>query len=237
MGVDRPVIGVSCYVEDVDRAPWVAQRSAVLPHGYVVVLPPRPDADDDLAAAVLARLDGLVIAGGADVEAARYGAPPHITSQDPRPDRDAWELALARVSKVARMPVLGICRGMQVMAVAGGAALEQHLPDVVGNDEHCPAPGVYAHHLVTPVSGTRLAGILGDGPLDVPTYHHQAVRPSSLEGTGYRAAAWHDDGTLEAMEDPASLFRVAVQWHPEAGADPRLFDELVASARQGGDRG
>ena len=185
MGVDRPVIGVSCYVEDVDRAPWVAQRSAVLPHGYVdhleragalvVVLPPRPDADDDLAAAVLARLDGLVIAGGADVEAARYGAPPHITSQDPRPDRDAWELALARVSKVARMPVLGICRGMQVMAVAGGAALEQHLPDVVGNDEHCPAPGVYAHHLVTPVSGTRLAGILGDGPLDVPTYHHPAL--------------------------------------------------------------
>ena len=89
MGVDRPVIGVSCYVEDVDRAPWVAQRSAVLPHGYVdhleragalvVVLPPRPDADDDLAAAVLARLDGLVIAGGADVEAARYGAPPQIT--------------------------------------------------------------------------------------------------------------------------------------------------------------
>lgn len=246
MGVDRPVIGVSCYVEDVDRAPWVAQRSAVLPHGYVdhleragalvVVLPPRPDADDDLAAEVLARLDGLVIAGGADVEAARYGAPPHVTSQDPRPDRDAWELALARVSKNARMPVLGICRGMQVMAVAGGAALEQHLPDVVGTDEHCPAPGVYAHHLVTPVSGTRLAGILGDGPLNVPTYHHQAVRPSSLEGTGYRAAAWHDDGTLEAMEDPAEQFRVAVQWHPEAGTDPRLFDELVASARQGGDR-
>ena len=128
MGEQQPVIGVSCYVEDVDRGPWASQHSAVLPHGYldhleragalVVVLPPRPDADDDLAATVLGRLDGLVIAGGADVEAQRYGEPPHVTSQDPRPDRDAWELALARVSHERQMPVLGICRGMQVMAVA-----------------------------------------------------------------------------------------------------------------------
>lgn len=243
MGLDRPVIGVSCYLEDVDRTPWTAQRSAVLPHGYVdhleragalvVVLPPRPDADDDLALAVLERLDGLVIAGGADVEAQRYGAPPHVTSQDPRPDRDAWELALARVSHHRRMPVLGICRGMQVMAVAAGASLEQHLPDVVGHEAHCPKPGSYSSHSVTPVEGSRLAAILGIEALDVSTYHHQAVRPQSLAGTPYEPSAWHADGTLEGMEDPASGFRVAVQWHPEAGADPRLFDALVASARQG----
>ncbi|HSF98689.1 MAG TPA: gamma-glutamyl-gamma-aminobutyrate hydrolase family protein [Ornithinibacter sp.] len=247
MGVDRPVIGVSCYVEAVDRTPWSAQRSAVLPHGYVdhleragalvVVLPPRPDADDDLAATVLARLDGLVIAGGADVEAQRYAAPPHPTSQDHRPDRDAWELALARVSQERRMPVLGICRGMQVMAVAAGGLLEQHLPDAVGHEAHCPQPGTYSSHSVTPVEGSRLAAILGGEPLDVLTYHHQAVRPQSLEGTAYRASAWHADGTLEGMEDPASAFRVAVQWHPEAGDDPRLFDALVASARQRGVRG
>lgn len=247
MGEQRPVIGVSCYVEAVDRTPWSAQRSAVLPHGYVdhleragalvVVLPPRADADDDLADGVLGRLDGLVIAGGADVDAHRYGALPHPTSQDPRPDRDAWELALARVSSERRMPVLGICRGMQVMAVAAGGVLEQHVPDVVGHEAHCPGPGSYSSHSVTPVEGTRLAAILGGEALDVPTYHHQAVRPQSLEGTAYEPSAWHADGTLEGMEDPSSPFRLAVQWHPEAGVDPRLFVALVASARHLGARG
>ena len=247
MGEQQPVIGVSCYVEDIDRAPWTSQHSAVLPHGYldhleragalVVILPPRPDAADDLAAAVLARLDGLVIAGGADVEARHYGAPAHATSQDPRPDRDAWELALARVSQERQTPVLGICRGMQVMAVAAGGSLQQHLPAVVGHEAHCPRPGSYSSHSVTPVDGSRLAAILGGEALDVPTYHHQAVQAQSLEGTAYEPSAWHADGTLEGMEDPASPFRMAVQWHPEAGDDPRLFEALVASARQHAARG
>jgi len=236
----RPVIGVSAYVEPVDRSVWVQQPSAVLPHRYVdhleragaiaVILPPRHDADDDMARAVLDRLDGLVIAGGADVESVHYDAEPHPTSQAPRADRDAWELALSRVSESLDLPVLGICRGMQVMAVAAGGDLVQHVPDVVGHDAHCPRPGEYATHHATPVEGTRLAGLLGTEELDVPTYHHQAVRPQSLEGTAYRPAAWHADGTLEAMEDPASGFRLAVQWHPEAGDDGRLFDALVAAA-------
>jgi putative glutamine amidotransferase len=235
-----PVIGVSCYVEDVDRSPWRAQRSAVLPHRYVeqleragavvVVLPPRPDADDELAAAVLSRVDGLVIAGGADVQADRYDAEPHPTSQKPRPDRDEWELALARVSAALDLPVLGVCRGMQVMAVEAGGVLDQHLPDVVGHDAHCPLPGEYTSHHATPVAGTRLATLLGTEALAVPTYHHQAVQPESLADTAYRPSAWHADGTLEAMEDPTSGFRLAVQWHPEAGDDGRLFDALVAAA-------
>lgn len=237
----RPVVGVSCYVEDVDRSPWVAQRSAVLPHRYVeqleragalvVVLPPRPDADEAMAAEVLSRLDAVVIAGGADVQADRYGADPHPTSQSPRPDRDAWELALCRASADLDLPALGICRGMQVMAVAAGARLEQHVPDRVGHESHNPRPGEYASHHARPVEGSRLADLLGTEPLQVPTYHHQAVVPETLEGSGWVASAWHEDGTLEAMEDPSPTFRVAVQWHPEAGEDPRLFDALVAAAR------
>ncbi|MGL4744818.1 MAG: gamma-glutamyl-gamma-aminobutyrate hydrolase family protein [Dermatophilaceae bacterium] len=236
----RPVVGVSCYLEEVDRDPWVAQRSAVLPQGYLghleragalaVVLPPRPDVDAGLAHAVLDRLDGLVIVGGADVGAQRYGAERHPGAQAPRPDRDAWELALAEVAIERKMPVLGICRGMQVLAVAAGARLEQHLPDRVGHDAHCPQPGVFSSHRVTPVAGSRLAGIVGSMPIDVPTYHHQAVVPESLDGSGWVASAWHADGTLEAMEHPAGPFRLGVQWHPEAGDDGRLFDAFAAAA-------
>jgi putative glutamine amidotransferase len=235
-----PVIGVSAYVEAVDRSPWVQQRSVVLPYRYVdhleragaiaVLLPPRVDATEAMADAVLSRLDGLVISGGADVEASRYDEEPHPTSQRPRRDRDAWELALARVSRERGTPVLGVCRGMQVMAVAAGGSLVQHLPEVVGHEAHSPEPGEYSSHHATPVPGTRLAALLGAEDLAVPTYHHQAVRPETLRGTPYVPSAWHADGTLEAMEDPTATFRLAVQWHPEAGDDMRLFEALVAEA-------
>lgn len=236
----RPVIGISCYVERVDRAPWVGQWSAVLPHGYVeqveaagglaVILPPRLDADDAMAREVLSRVDGLIIAGGADVEASRYAARSHSTSQSPRPDRDSWELALSRVAAERDLPLLGICRGMQIMAVSVGGRLEQHLPERTGTEVHSPMLGAYARHPITCVEGSALAGILGTEEQSVPTYHHQAVEPTSVEGTAYRPSAWHEDGTLEGMEDPAGRFRLAVQWHPEAGEDPRLFDALVAAA-------
>lgn len=237
----RPVVGISCYVEEVDRAPWVAQRSAVLPYRYVqqveaagglaVVLPPRVDVDEVMAREVVARVDALVVAGGADVQAGLYGAAAHPSSQDARPDRDAWETALVRAAEEADLPVLGICRGMQVMAVAAGGRLEQHLPDRVGHEAHSPRPGVYTSHHVSPVAGSRLAAIVGDEDLDVPTYHHQAVLPDTVEGTGWVPAAWHDDGTLEAMECPAARFRVAVQWHAEEAGGGELFSALVAAAR------
>lgn len=239
----RPVIGVTSYVEPVVRGDWTDQASTVLPHGYVahleragaiaVVLPPRLDADDELVSEVLSRLDGVVIAGGADVEASRYAALPHPSVQAARPDRDAFEIAVARVTARTGMPLLGICRGMQVMAVAAGGTLEQHVPDRVGHTSHSPSPGVYASHHVSVVPGSRLASILGTDVLDVPTYHHQAVATHP----GLLPSAWHEDGTLEAVEDPDQPFRLGVQWHPEEGEDGRLFDAFVEACTDFGPMG
>lgn len=239
MSRGRPIVGITTYAEPVDRGDWRAQASVVLPHSYVakveaaggiaLLIPPRADADDDLAADVLSRVDALLLAGGADLDPARYGAQPHALVQDARPDRDALELALARVSGAVGLPTLGICRGMQVLAVASGGTLEQHIPDRTGTDVHSTTPGVMGAHPVRVLAGTRLAAILGaDAELSVPTYHHQAVATHP----GYAASAWHADGTLEAMEDAGARFRLAVQWHPEAGDDPRLFAALVDAARR-----
>jgi len=230
----RPIIGITCYAEDAVRGVWESLRHALVPYDYVskveraggiaVLIPPRADADAEMARAVVARLDGLIIAGGADVEPGRYGAQPHPSVQQARPDRDAFELALAAVTQQLDTPVLGICRGMQVMAVAAGGTLEQHVPDRVGHDGHAPAPGTYGSNPVRTVEGTRLSGLLGPEAV-VPCSHHQSVSVHP----GYVPAAWAPDGTLEAIEDPASRFRLAVQWHPEAGQDERLFDAFIAA--------
>lgn len=232
----RPVIGITCYVEPATRGGWVDVPSAILPMRYVtmveesgglvMLVPPRADADEALAAEVLERLDGLVIAGGADIDPQRYAADRHPEVQESRADRDGTELALARVAGETDIPLLGICRGMQVMAVAAGGVLEQHVPDRVGHVDHSPGLAVYGAHDVETVPGTRLAELLGP-QATVPTYHHQSVQTHP----GFEAAAWAPDGTLEAMEDPAATFRVGVQWHPEMGTDPRLFDALVQAAR------
>ena len=234
----RPVIGVTTYIESASWAAWVGVRAALVPHAYVrqleeagalaLLVPPRAEVDEAFAHDVLDRLDGLVIAGGADVEPRRYGARPDPSVQVVRPDRDDLELLLARVTVERRTPVLGICRGMQVMAVAAGGELEQHLPDRAGTIPHLGSPGTYTQHRVTTVEGTRVAEVLG-ASVEVPSSHHQSV----LTHPGYRVAARASDGTLEAMEDPEQPFRLAVQWHPEVGDDPRLFQALVAASRPG----
>ena len=228
----RPIIGITCYVEEAARGVWESMPHALLPYNYVtkveraggiaVLIPPRVDVDAEMARAVVSRLDGLILAGGVDVQPGRYAAQPHPSVQEARPDRDAFELALAAVTRQRDTPVLGICRGMQVMAVAAGGTLDQHLPDLVGHEEHSPAPGVYGSHSVRTVEGTTVSALLGQEVV-VPSYHHQSVSSHP----GYLPAAWAPDGTLEAMEHPASRFRLAVQWHPEAGQDTRLFDALI----------
>ncbi|MCU1536946.1 MAG: peptidase, partial [Humibacillus sp.] len=211
--MQRPVIGITSYVEEASWGAWSQVPAALLPYRYVhqveragaiaVVLPPRLDADEEVAAAIAARLDGLVIAGGVDVAPELYADERHPTVQASRPDRDATEVALARVTAHLDLPVLGICRGMQVMAVAAGGRLEQHVPDRVGHDDHSPGPSVYGTHVVDTVAGSRVADLLGEH-LEVPSYHHQSV----LEHPGYLPSAWAPDGTLEAMEAPGARFRL-----------------------------
>jgi len=237
--VSRPVIGITSYVEPASWSVWTDVPAALIPHGYVrhvheagglaVVVPPLPDdATDDDARTVLSRLDGLILAGGVDVEPGRYGQEPHETVQLPRPDRDVSELRLANVTAADDFPVLGICRGMQVMAVAAGGILEQHLPERLGHHGHSPSPGMYGEHPVELSPGSRLNRILGD-QVTVATYHHQGVQSSP----GYTASGWSNDGVVEAFEDEGARFRIAVQWHPEVGVDPRLFEALVEACRTG----
>lgn len=233
----RPVIGVTSYVEPASWSHWRDVPAALVPHAYVrqisgagglaMIVPPLPeDATEDDAREILARIDGLIIAGGRDVEPNRYGQEPHPLAQSPRPDRDGSELLLARATADDDVPLLGVCRGMQVMAVAAGGTLDQHLPDTLGATTHAPGVGMYGTHLVRPAAGTVVGDILGH-EITVATYHHQGV----VKAPGYLSSAWAEDGILEAIEDPDATFRVGVQWHPEAGDDARLFDRLVEAAR------
>lgn len=240
----RPVIGISAYAE---RARWGAwdSQALLLPRRYAdrvaeaggipVLLPPVPGIEH-----AVARLDGLILSGGGDIDPAEFGAPADRETRGVRPARDAAEFALVSAAFERRLPFLGICRGLQVLNVARGGTLHQHLPGLVGHDGHAPVPGGYGSHLVRVAPGSRLAGILGDAcELDefaVPTHHHQAI---DRLGEGLTATAWTSDGVIEAVEiapraggqgADGTWLAMAVQWHPEAGSDPRLFRALVAAA-------
>lgn len=228
-----PVIGISAYREPADWGSWRGVRADLLAAAYAdaviagggvpVLLPVVLDADR--ASAVAAKLDGLIIAGGADVDPARYGQEPESATGGVRTDRDASEWALLDAAAGYGLPTLGICRGMQLMAVHAGGKLHQHVPDLVGHQGHSPAPGVYGKTSVQIAPASQLAGILGDG-LTVPCHHHQSV----ADHPGFAPVARAADGLLEAIEDPDRPFHLAVQWHPETDTDMRLFAALVAAA-------
>lgn len=227
----RPLIGITSYVEQARWGVWDT-TAALVPYAYVrqvegaggtVVLVP-PNAAD--APEVLAVLDGLLLAGGADLDPTLYGAEAHVQTAGLRPDRDAGELAALRAAHELDLPVLGVCRGMQLMTVAAGGTLHQHLPEVVGHESHRPGPGVYGPHDVRLAEGSRVAAALG-GAVSVSSYHHQGVASAgSLTVTG-----WAEDGSVEAVEDETRTFAVGVLWHPEVGDDPRIFEALVEAAR------
>ena len=223
----QPLIGISTYLEPGTRWGVWELEAALLPAGYprlvqragglAVMLP--PDAPERAAAAV-AHVDGLVIAGGPDVDPVRYGAERDPRTGPPATDRDGWELALIRAALAERVPLLGICRGMQLLNVALGGTLVQHL------DGHVETVGAFGRHPVKPVPGTRYADAVPE-ETSVPSYHHQAV--DNL-GKGLVSSAHAADGTVEAIELASVDWVLGVQWHPEMGEDVRVMRALVEAA-------
>ncbi|HEV3381789.1 MAG TPA: gamma-glutamyl-gamma-aminobutyrate hydrolase family protein [Trebonia sp.] len=238
-----PMIGMTTYHTSADWRGW-SEEGALLPWTYVtsirnnggspVLLPPNGDAAVAAAeaASVVGRLDGVIIAGGGDIDPALYGAPAHPETDANAPDRDVWELAIAEAALKLRVPLLGICRGMQMINIACGGTLHQHIPDLVGHHGHSGNDKGFGSHRVRVTAGTTVASILPDGReyFEVPTHHHQAA---DKVGAGLVAVAWADDGIIEAIE-PVSPddFIVGVQWHPEQGTDFRLFRALIAAAER-----
>jgi putative glutamine amidotransferase len=234
--MSRPVIGVAAYVDQARWDIWDTQ-AAIVPQSYVraiarsgglpVILPPSP-----ANAELVSQLDGVVLTAGADIDPSWYGAARHAETEPPRPDRDAGEFALLRAALAADIPVLGVCRGLQLLVIEYGGTLHQHLPESHGHGRHCPRTGEPGWHGVTFVPGTRTGRILGaelvNGTDMVTSHHHQGVaHPGGLQVT-----ARADDGLIEAVEDPARRFVVGVQWHPELQDDHRLFAALVAAGAE-----
>ncbi len=231
----RPVIGLTCYLVDAEWGDGVV--TAALIHQWyvdvlhaagaeVLVLPPENSAD------VLDRVDGLLLAGGEDVDARVYGAQPDATADAPQLLRDASELQLYRRARELGMPVLGVCRGLQLMAVSHGGSLIQHLPAVTTELVHSAGPDTYVDHGASFAEGSQIAELLGAGEFIVNSAHHQAVaEPGDLRVTG-----WAQDGTIEVCEDPSAQFCIGVQWHPEQPdrrvPDAPLLLAFVAAAAE-----
>jgi putative glutamine amidotransferase len=227
----RPLIGISTYREQARWGAWdlpavllpASYPDAVAEAGGEPVLLPT----GAVSAEAVRRLDGLVLAGGADVDPARYGhqAGPHTTVL--RPERDAAELAVLQAALSRDLPLLAICRGMQLLNVELGGDLLQHLPDVPGAGIHNPGAGLFAGRQVRTAPGTQLDRLLGPTAA-VDCHHHQALDRIAPELT---PSAWAEDGLVEAVEATGRRFCLGVQWHPEAGADRRLFEALVSAAQ------
>jgi gamma-glutamyl-gamma-aminobutyrate hydrolase PuuD len=229
----RPRIGVTTYLEAAAWGVW-NRPAAIVPGVYVdavtrsggvpLLLPP-VGTDES----VLDALDGLMLIGGADLDPAFYGAEPHPATAATRPDRDEHERRLFAAALDLGLPVLGVCRGAQLMTAALGGELHQHLPDLLGHEGHRPEPGVFGATEITTAAGSLVAGILGSRT-KVPCYHHQGL---TTVCSPLVATAWADDGLVEAVELPGDGWVLGIQWHPEENQDDlRLFEALVAAASQ-----
>ncbi len=228
-----PLIGLTSYAEPARWAVWEGKAAVVgwvyveaihRAGGRVILIPPADHGQDR----ILDVIDGFVLAGGQDIDPGRYDADRHPSTENPQHGRDDAELALTAAAMDRGIPVLGICRGIQVMNVARGGSLIQHLPDHIASTGHRETVGVFSEHPVSVEPGSRLQAILGDSA-PVLSHHHQAT---DRVGDGLTAVAWSDDGTIEALEAAGDEFAVGVQWHPEEGEDLSLFTALVDAARR-----
>ena len=230
----RPVIGITTYLTTARWSYWELP-AALIPESYVrsvaqaggvpLLVPP---SSGDGFEEILDALDGLVFSGGSDLDPELYGEDAHPETTGVIRERDDFELALMKAALDRDLPVLAICRGSQVLNVALGGGIEQHVPDRVGNDAHKEIPGVFAEHDVEVTAGTRLASIVG-ARTHVKSHHHQ-----SFTGVGdqLQVTAHAEDGTPEGLEDPTRRFTLGVLWHPEEGEDLALFEALVAEAAE-----
>jgi putative glutamine amidotransferase len=229
----RPLIGITSYAEKIRWGVWT-EEAALVPLAYVravehaggraLVVPPTEEGLDE----TLAALDGVIFSGGGDLDPSLYDAEPHPETDAPRAARDAAEMRMLQAALNRDMPVLAICRGSQVLNVARGGDLVQHLPDEVGHERHKHEPGSFSDHEVEVDAGSRLGALVGDRA-PVKSHHHQGY---GRIGEGLREVAWAEDGIVEGLEDPAKRFAVGVLWHPEEGEDFALFKGLVEEARR-----
>jgi gamma-glutamyl-gamma-aminobutyrate hydrolase PuuD len=225
---------VTTYVEQAAWGHWNLE-AALIPYDYVrgleragarvLLVPP----DEDGVEETLDALDGLLLSGGNDLDPAGYGAEAHPETTGTKPERDRGELALLEGALARDMPVLAVCRGFQVLNVARGGDLVQHLPEQVGHEEHRAVKGEFSDHGVKVDEASRLGSVLGPEVPTVKSHHHQGI---GRVGDGLRETAWAADGTLEAIEDPDKRFAVGVLWHPEEDEDRALFQALVEAAAE-----
>jgi putative glutamine amidotransferase len=235
----RPTIGITASVETVTTGPWT-EPSAVVPITYVhavqragaravLLVPDRADAEDP--GGVLDLVDGVIVSGAAgDVDPGRYGQLRHPETHAVDPLRDDYEAALVHAAEARDLPLLGICRGMQVINVAHGGTLEQHLPDAVGHHDHARTPGAFEEHAVRLEPGSLAARAVGAARTEVRGHHHQGVRGL---GEGLRATGWSEleDGIVEAVERDDGRFALGVLWHPEEDEASGVIGALVKAAK------
>lgn len=235
--MSRHAIALCAAVERARWGPWETE-AVLLPHAYALSVQaagglPFMVAPDERTESspddVLDRVDALLLAGGVDLDPRTYGGEPDPRGTETTPERDRFELALARRALERDMPVLGICRGMQLLNVALGGTLEQHLPDRLGHEEHRHTPGAYADHQVALEPGSLAARAAGTERCAVKSHHHQGVAElgDGLVASGHSLP----DGVVEAVEHPDQRFALGVLWHPEEDRSSRVIRALVEEVR------
>jgi putative glutamine amidotransferase len=233
----RPIIGICSAIERVSWSAWellanVSPRSYTLrvqaADALALLLPP-DDATAEQPSDVLDLIDGLILAGGSDIDPASYGAVADPETRGTWPERDRFELGLAHAALERDMPVLGICRGMQLLNVACGGTLIQHLPDLLGHENHRHTPGVFGDHDVRLQEGTLAAQAVGAERTSVKSHHHQGLDEL---GEGLVAVGWSEsDDIIEAIELPDKTYTLGVLWHPEEDERSNVIGSLVEAAR------